>query len=148
MTIRFSVALLFVFSLFLCSGAEDDPKPAAEPTSIGVCVFTEETLAAAVNASRNGALSRVIVNCLSFKDSDRSLRNAIVSVIEGGTRSRFVATCANGVLILTVSAASYTTAVYFCSECRDSSQGMCATGRPIKFKPRCTVGNVHSGVSS
>ena len=140
MVIRFSLALLFLFSLFLSSTAQGDgdgdptPTPAAEPPAgTRGCVFTEETLADAVNASSNGVLTRVVVNCLSYRYSNRTLYNAIVSVNQAGTRSRFVATCANGVLILTRSGLAYTSSKYYCSKCRDSTGGLCVPGRWIKL---------------
>ena len=139
MVIRFSPALLLLLSFFLSSGAQTDEgagpaPPVGEPaTGTGRCVFTEKTLAAAVNASSNGRLTRITVNCLSFKDSNRNLRNAIVSVIEDGTRRRFFATCTNGVLVLTESGVAYTTTQVYCSDCRDTTS-LCATGRWITIK--------------
>ena len=139
MVIRYSLFLLLLCSSRLSSTAETghESQPDVQSVEPGGCMFTEETLVAAINASTFGALTEAVVNCFAYRDGNRSLNNSIVSGMGPSPNGvRYFVECVNDLLFLTESMEPFTNRTSYCAQCQDSNTtSLCAPGGCSD--PRC-----------
>ena len=125
-----------LFLLLLCSSrlsstaeTEHESEPVVTSEEPGACMFTEETLIDAINASTFGRLTEAVVNCFAYRDGNGSLENAIVSGMnETANGVRYVVECVNNVLLLTESAEPFTNLTAHCAQCQDNTEDLCVPG--------------------
>lgn len=126
-------------TIALIYAVEDAHGSEPETTSAGSaplrgCVATADQLTAAVNSSMGGMFDEVVVNCLAYEDSDRTLDLAILSAFAAGEDDgRYTVQCSNGLLLIQDSPHNASRSVVGCHECSDDQQvPQCASGGGIQ----------------
>ena len=123
--------LVFLWGGKLVRAADDDHTPMPDLTG---CRGSDEAIVAAINASSNYNLTRIVVNCLGYMDSNSTISLGVVSYQHtDGSEGRYVVECVDGLLVLKGSTESFLSDTYNCHQCIDATQP-CVSGTSKTLK--------------